>query len=48
MPQGCHAAALLRGNDVVMPGPDVRIQVGDALLIVAGPGGGSCKIDSIG
>jgi len=28
-----------------MPGKDVRIQVGDALLILAGPGG-SCKIDT--
>jgi trk system potassium uptake protein TrkA len=42
----CHPVALLRGNDVVMPGEDVRIQVDDALLVLAGPGG-SCSIDSI-
>jgi trk system potassium uptake protein TrkA len=47
VPEGCHAAALLRGTDLIIPGPDVRIQVGDALLILAGPGG-SCKIDTIG
>jgi trk system potassium uptake protein TrkA len=42
----CHPVALLRGNDVVMPGEDVRIQVDDALLVLAGPGG-SCSIESI-
>ena len=47
MPEGCHAVALLRGNDVVMPGEGVRIKVDDALLVLAGPGG-SCKLDSIG
>lgn len=47
IPEGCHPVALLRGNDVVMPGEGVRIQVDDALLVLAGPGG-SCKIDSIG
>jgi hypothetical protein len=30
----------------VMPGEGVRIQVDDALLVLAGPGG-SCSIDSI-
>jgi trk system potassium uptake protein TrkA len=44
--ESCHAVALLRGNDLVMPGEGVRIQVDDALLVLAGPGG-SCKIDSI-
>ncbi len=44
-PEGCHPVALLRGNDVVMPGEGVRIQVDDALLVLAGPGG-SCKIDT--
>ena len=39
--------ALLRGNDVVMPGESVRIQVDDALLVLAGPSG-ACKIDTIG
>ena len=47
VPEGCYPVALLRGTELVMPGKDVRIQVGDALLILAGPGG-SCKIDSIG
>ena len=46
-PEGCHPVALLRGNDVVMPGEGVRIQIDDALLVLAGPGG-ACKIDSIG
>ena len=47
IPEGCHPAALLRGSDVVMPGPEVRIEVDDALLVIAGPGG-SCRIDEIG
>jgi trk system potassium uptake protein len=47
VPEGCFPVALLRGTDLVMPGPDVRIQVGDALLILAGPGG-TCKIDTFG
>ena len=47
IPEGCHPVALLRGNDVVMPGEGVRIEVDDALLVLAGPGG-SCKIDTIG
>lgn len=46
IPDGCHAVALLRGTSIVMPGKDVRIQVDDALLVLAGPGG-TCKIDSI-
>jgi trk system potassium uptake protein TrkA len=44
---GCFPVALLRGTDLVMPGEDVRIQVGDALLILAGPGG-TCNIDTFG
>jgi len=32
---------------VVMPGEGVRIQVDDALLVLAGPGG-SCKLDELG
>jgi trk system potassium uptake protein len=44
-PEGCFPVALLRGKDVVMPGEGVRIQVDDALLVLAGPGG-SCKIDT--
>ena len=47
IPEGCHPVALLRGNDVVMPGESVRIQVDDALLVLAGPSG-ACKIDTIG
>jgi trk system potassium uptake protein TrkA len=47
VPEGCHPVALLRGTELVMPGPDVRIQVDDALLVLAGPGG-ACKIDTIG
>ena len=47
VPEGCFPVALLRGTELVMPGKDVRIQVGDALLILAGPSG-SCKIDAIG
>jgi len=47
IPEGCYPVALLRGHDVVMPGEGVRIEVDDALLVLAGPGG-SCKIDTIG
>jgi len=47
VPTGCYPVALLRGNDVVMPGEGVRIQVDDALLVLAGPGG-SCKLDELG
>lgn len=46
-PEGCYPVALLRGTGIVLPGSDVRIQEGDALLILAGPGG-SCRIDSLG
>jgi trk system potassium uptake protein TrkA len=46
IPEGCYPVALLRGHDVVMPGEDVRIQVDDALLVLAGPGG-ACRIDAI-
>jgi trk system potassium uptake protein len=47
VPEGCYPVALLSGNDVVMPGEGVRIQIDDALLVLAGPGG-SCKLDAIG
>ena len=47
VPEGCYPVALLRGTELVMPGKDVRIQVGDALLILAGPGG-TCRIDTFG
>ena len=46
IPEDCHPIALLRGNDVVMPGVGVRIQVDDALLVLAGPGG-ECRIDEL-
>ena len=36
VPEGCYPVALLRGTELVMPGKDVRIQIGDALLILAG------------
>jgi trk system potassium uptake protein TrkA len=47
VPEGCHPVALLRGTELVMPSPSVRIQAGDALLILSGPGG-ACKLDTIG
>ena len=47
MPTSCYPAAVLRGSQVVMPGPDVRVQAGDELLIIAGPGG-ECRIDQLG
>jgi len=46
VPPSCYPAALLRGNDVVMPGPEVRIAVGDLLLVIAGPGG-ECRLDEL-
>jgi len=47
MPKSCYPAAVLRGSDVIMPGPDVRIEAGDALLVIAGPGG-ECSLDDVG
>jgi trk system potassium uptake protein TrkA len=47
VPEGCHPIAILRGTELIMPGPDVCIQVDDALLVLAGPSG-TCKIDTIG
>jgi trk system potassium uptake protein TrkA len=43
--EGCYPAAIIRGRAVVMPGPGVRIEVDDELLVIAGPGG-SCTIKS--
>jgi len=43
VPPSCHPVAVIRDNDVVMPGPDVRIRAGDMLLVIAGPGG-ECHI----
>jgi trk system potassium uptake protein len=47
MPKSCYPAAVLRGSEIIMPGPDVRIEIGDAILIIAGPGG-ECRLDEIG
>jgi trk system potassium uptake protein TrkA len=47
VPQGCFPAAVLRGTQVLSPSPDLRIQVGDELLVVAGPGG-ECGVGEIG
>jgi trk system potassium uptake protein len=46
MPPSCYPAALLRGSDIVMPGPGVRIAAGDMLLVIAGPGG-ECRLDEL-
>ncbi len=46
MPPSCYPAAVLRGSEVIMPGPDVRIAAGDMLLVIAGPGG-ECKLDEL-
>ncbi len=43
VPPSCHPVAVIRDNDIVMPGPDVRIRAGDMLLVIAGPGG-ECHI----
>lgn len=47
VPEGCHPVALLRGTDVVIPTKGVRIEEGDSLLVLAGPGGAG-EIDAIG
>lgn len=47
IPKGCYPAAILRGSEIIMPGPDVRIEVDDALLMFAGPGG-ECKLEELG
>ena len=38
LPEGCVVAALLHGNQIVMPKPETTIEPGDQLLIIAGPG----------
>ena len=38
MPEGCVIAALLHGDEILMPKPETQIDVGDQLLIIAGPG----------
>ncbi len=47
MPKSCYPAAVLRGSEVIMPSPDVRIEAGDALLVIAGPGG-ECGLEDLG
>ena len=47
IPKECYPAALLRGTEVIMPSPDLKIEVDDTLLIIAGPGG-ECKLDELG
>ncbi len=46
IPESCFPAALLRGSQVIMPRPEVRIEAGDTLLVIAGPDG-ECRIDEI-
>ena len=38
LPEGCVVAALLHGNQIVMPKPETVVAAGDQLLIIAGPG----------
>jgi trk system potassium uptake protein TrkA len=38
LPEGCVIAALLHGNEILMPKPESVIEPGDQLLIIAGPG----------
>ncbi len=47
LPKSCYPAAVLRGSEVIMPSPDVRIEAGDALLVIAGPGG-ECSLEDVG
>jgi trk/ktr system potassium uptake protein len=47
VPPQCLPAALLRGKEVLHPTPHLRIQVGDELLVIAGPGG-ECRVGEIG
>jgi trk system potassium uptake protein TrkA len=38
LPEGCVVAALLHGNQIVMPKDETVVEAGDQLLIIAGPG----------
>ncbi len=38
LPEGCVVAALLHGNEIIMPKPETVVEAGDQLLIIAGPG----------
>jgi trk system potassium uptake protein TrkA len=43
----CYPAAILHNTEVIMPGPDVVIEAGDTLLVIAGPEG-ECALEDIG
>jgi len=47
VPDGCHVAAILRGNRVLAPRSDLMIEVGDSLLFVT-HAGAECRLDEIG
>lgn len=47
VPARCYPVAIVRGTEIVMPSPDVVIQAGDMLLVIAGPGG-ECRLDELG
>jgi trk system potassium uptake protein len=36
--EGCVIAALLHGNEILVPKPETVVEVGDQLLFIAGPG----------
>jgi trk system potassium uptake protein TrkA len=46
MGRDCHPIAIMRNTEVVMPSPKVVIEVGDTLLIIAGPEG-ECILEDI-
>jgi trk system potassium uptake protein TrkA len=46
VPPGCNPAAILRGTEVVMPGADVHVEVGDVLLFVTSPGA-ECLLEEL-
>ena len=47
VPPACFPAAVLRGTEVLRPSPELRVQVGDELLVIASPGG-ECRVGEIG
>jgi len=46
VPEGCNPAAILRDSKVIMPGADVRVEVGDVLLFVTSPGA-ECRLEEL-
>ena len=46
IPPGCNPAAILRASQVIMPGSDARIEVGDVLLFVTSPGA-ECLLEEL-